>query len=30
VKFNILYGDGHVAEAQSIAEGMRAIQMRDP
>jgi prepilin-type N-terminal cleavage/methylation domain-containing protein/prepilin-type processing-associated H-X9-DG protein len=30
VKFNILYGDGHVAEALSAADGMRAIQMRDP
>jgi len=30
VKFNILYGDGHVGEALSIDEGMRSIQMRDP
>jgi prepilin-type processing-associated H-X9-DG protein len=30
VSFNILYGDGHVSEAQSIAQGMRAVQMRDP
>jgi prepilin-type N-terminal cleavage/methylation domain-containing protein/prepilin-type processing-associated H-X9-DG protein len=29
-KFNMLFGDGHVAMLQSIGEGMRAIQMRDP
>ena len=30
VKFNMLYGDGHVGTCTSIAEGVRAIQMRDP
>jgi len=30
VKYNMLYGDGHVGTATSINEGVRAIQMRDP
>jgi len=30
VKYNILYGDGHVGTCTSIAEGVKAIQMRDP
>ena len=30
VGYNILYADGHVATATSIAEGFKAIQMRNP
>jgi prepilin-type processing-associated H-X9-DG protein len=30
VSYNILYADGHVSTAQSIKEGFRAMQMRDP
>jgi len=30
VGFNMLFGDGHVVTLQSIKEGFRAIQMRDP
>jgi prepilin-type N-terminal cleavage/methylation domain-containing protein/prepilin-type processing-associated H-X9-DG protein len=30
VKYNMLFGDGHVSMLTSIGEGVRAIQMRDP
>ncbi len=30
VKYNMLFGDGHVATLNTIGEGVRAIQMRDP
>ncbi len=30
VKYNILYADGHVDTAMTIAQGFRAIQMREP
>ena len=30
VKYNMLFGDGHVATLNTIEEGVRAIQMRDP
>jgi prepilin-type processing-associated H-X9-DG protein len=30
VQYNILYADGHVTTASTIAEGFRSVQMRAP